>query len=349
VSRPRNLIFWPVQVRRDREHTWKNHCRSGLTRELLGIVDKMAAREEVKSGYRFVYASLDALLALCFKGLRKEERHYSIRQLKYVFEELREQHIFSRYFEHDSRVGFVVAPHDSLCRSDGKTCLLPNRGAWQFVDQKPVWQSKLISALLVHSKLPRECTVNCTESAPKTAPIGEIKCTDDCTQNCTDQPKYLANLALVSDEEKADWLASDMKNGEPIRSIPSSIVSEHPNNPTIRSVQDKIKQHHEFLENHKAKKQRQKQQHEETQKQSEHVSSFKAKPKTAEATAAPTPIVSRKRPVLTEEEFLGVKDREQTERSLEEWKAEIAARAACPKCGVKHLGDCKGEPFKRKS
>jgi hypothetical protein len=78
------------------------------------------------------------------------------------------------------------------------------------------------------------------------------------------------------------------------------------------------------------------------------VFSLEAKPKTAEA--IPSAIKSnpkqpgRKRDVLTADEFAAKKDAD----GIEEWKAEIAARPACPKCGVKHLGDCKGEPYRKK-
>ena len=163
MSRQRSLIFFPVPRRKDREHSWKHHCRSSLTREVLGVIDMLAAAEEARSGLRFVFIGQDALLALCFKGPRKEGKRYSKDRLKHVFEELREQHIISRYFETGGgRYGFIVAPHDSLCCSDGKTCLLPNRAAWQFVEQKTDWRSKVVAALR-HSKQHRCSTQNSTE------------------------------------------------------------------------------------------------------------------------------------------------------------------------------------------
>ena len=154
MSRRRSLIFWPVPLRKDREHSWKHHCRSGLAKELLGWIDVMAAKREAETGVRFVFAKRSTLLTKCFKGKRSEKKNYgSLRHLDRALAEFAEQHIISNYFDTpDGKYsGFVVAPHDSLCyrEKNGKTCLLPDRSI-QFPEHGvPVanWRQKVLQAL----------------------------------------------------------------------------------------------------------------------------------------------------------------------------------------------------------
>jgi hypothetical protein len=79
------------------------------------------------------------------------------------------------------------------------------------------------------------------------------------------------------------------------------------------------------------------------QKQEREREAFTSKPNTADATATPTPKSERKRPVLSEHDF----GRQKVADAAAEFAAELAARSACSKCGIKHEGECKGEPFKK--
>lgn len=334
MSRQRSLIFWPIPIRKDREHSWKHHARKGLVRELLNAIEFLASTEEAKSGRRFVFARREALLDMCFKGRRKDGKHYNIRKLDDALAALREQHIISQYFETaDERVGFIVAPHDSLCRSDGKTCLLPNRAAWEFVEQKQDWRSKVLAAL-EQSKRQHEGSENgsnrAVKTAVKTAVLDAINGSENGSENGSAQSLYDANFALLTETERADWLANGLQSGASKRVKRGKRLNEV----NDESSSQEIERHHKFLENHNAKKQQQAQPQQQRQSESAAVSS--SKPNTVEATATATPKGSRKRPVLSEDEYA----QQKTERMLEEFKAELAARPACSKCGGKHEGDC---------
>jgi hypothetical protein len=82
-------------------------------------------------------------------------------------------------------------------------------------------------------------TLNSTPSAV----IGN---TESNTESNTDQSLYDANFALLSEEEKSDWLANGMQDGASIRCILSSDVSAYPKNPSYPSSQE-LKHHEEFL------------------------------------------------------------------------------------------------------
>jgi hypothetical protein len=346
MSRQRSLIFWPIPLRKDREHSWKHHCRSGLTRELLGWIDVMASRKEAETGVRFVFAKRETLLTKCFKGKRSEGKHYSLAQLKRSLDELREQHIISRYKETgDGHVGFVVAPHDSLCRveKDGKTCLLVDRSAWHFVNERPDWRNKVLDAV----KESRARASNRAHDEPQSEPIMSpnqspaslIEEPQSEPQSEPGESLYLSNLALLSDEEKADWFANGMQDGSPTRVTRLSEVADEPMNPFYPRAQDELKRHDEFLKRH-AEKQQQKQDQAQDQKQDRSLSKpLNQNRRTEEATATPTP-QGRKRPVLTPSEYADqrfVADLERSQSDTERRIAEmIAALPTCTKCGAKH-------------
>lgn len=323
MSRQRSLIFWPVLLRKDRDHSWKHHCRSGLTRELLGWIDVMASKKEAEKGIRFVFAKRETLLTKCFKGKRSEGKHYKLRQLDYSLAELREQHIISEYRETtDGSVGFVVAPHDSLCHREksGKTCLLPDRSIQLLAPELPVsnWRNKVLDALKsaapVQSLVQHECSDHCSASAVISAAVPAIDCSEKCSERCSDQSLYDANFALLSESEKADWLANGMQGGASTRVTRLPEAPAHPINPIYPSDQDELKHHEHFLKS----KQRQNQDQPQKQKLEVSVTFLEEGPNTAEATPKATQ-PGRKRDVLAPLAY----DRSLLERSLAEEKAEI--------------------------
>jgi hypothetical protein len=155
---------------------------------------------------------------------------------------------------------------------------------------------------------------------------------------------YLSNFELLTESEKADWLANGMQVGASTRRTRLADVPAHPSNPSYPSAQDELKHHEHFL-----KSKAEKQQQEQSQRQERVSEVFSSvEPTTAEATPkAKQP--GRKRDVLPEFEYSRQKDA----GALEEWKAEIAARPPCPKCGAPHPPDpnCSGksEPPRRRS
>jgi hypothetical protein len=336
MSRQRALIFWPIPLRKDREHSWKHHCHSGLTRELLGWIDVMAAKKEAETGVRFVFAKRETLLTKCFKGKRSEGKHYSIQHLDRALAELRQQHIISQYRKMaDGRLSFVVAPHDSLCRveKDGKTCLLVDRSAWDFVDERPNWRQKVLAALKERAsgELKGERNENQSESGMriKGRVLPAIDESQRESQRESGQSLYDANFALLTDQEKADWLANGMQLGASTRCTRLSDVPAYPSYPSYPGAQDDLQRHDEFLKNHKAKKQQQ----EQPQEQVRESEDFQSKPNTVEATATATPKGERKRRVLSANEY----EQQKVSASLAEEMAEYEARPLCSKCGFKHV------------
>jgi hypothetical protein len=282
MSRQRSLIFWPIPLRKDREHSWKHHCRSGLTRELLGWIDVMASKKEAETGVRFVFAKRSTILTRCFKGKRAQGKHYTMRQLTRSFAELREQHIISNYRDTpDGYSIFVVAPHDSLCRGDGKTCLLVDRSAWREVGPwappefkaQPHWTEKVKEALKTSLKKsrsgpsisPSDVPQNVAAMSLKMSLTDAIDVPENVPQNVSDQDLYLSNLALLTDQEKADWLATGMQDGASTRSTRLVESSDEPKKPKSLSSQDALKRHEEFLKKH-AEKQKQGQTQDQDQK-----------------------------------------------------------------------------------
>lgn len=71
---------------------------------------------------------------------------------------------------------------------------------------------------------------------------------------------YGANFALLTEEEKADWLANGLQFGASTR---STRLVESPDYPMYPLSQEELEQHHEFLESHKAKSAKKQQQHQE--------------------------------------------------------------------------------------
>jgi hypothetical protein len=305
-----------VVLRMDREHSWRHHGRNGtLLKEVLGILDKWAAREEKKSGYRFVFAHRDTILNLCFKGKREEGKHFSLTQLKRIFDELRAEHIMSRYFETgDGRFGFIVAPHDSLCRVQDNVCILPNRSIALPAPEMPVIKGRLaaLAALKAAPIRPstrhRDDTQHGPDTALNTAPASRIEDTEHGPQHGSGESLYLSNFAMLTESEKADWLASREQFGASIPCIRLSDVSLKPYNPSIPCIQDELKHHREFLERVKSK----------SKVKSADLGSFSLEPKTEEPKtekSTTTPMKSqRRKPILPQDEYQKVKaDKELTE------------------------------------
>lgn len=348
MSRQRSLIFWAIPLRKDREHSWKHHARSGsLLYELLGWIDVMAAKAEAETGVRFVFAKRTTLLTKCFKGKRNDKKNYgSSAHLDRVLAELREQHILSEYRETALGVGFVVAPHDSLCHREknGKTCMLPDRSIQLPDPDFPVsnWRQRVLAAVAKReSKGERQDSDKGSGGiANKIAIRVAVPALEDSekgNEKGSGQSLYDANFALLTESEKADWLANGMQVGASTRCTRGSLLADEPAYPSYPSAQDELKHHEHFL------KSKQRQQQEQPQRQEQVSGVVSLEPTTAEATPkAKQP--GRKRDVLPEFEYSRQKDA----RALEEWKAEIASRPTCSKCGVKHLGDCKGEPYRKK-
>jgi hypothetical protein len=353
VSRQRSLIFWAIPLRKDREHSWKHHARSGsLLYELLGWIDQMAAKKEAETGVRFVFAKRQTLLTKCFKGKRSEGKHYNIRKLDAVLAELREQHIISKYFETADRkwCGFVVAPHDSLCHKErsGQTCFLPDRSIrFPLTFPAPNWRERVLAAAKTAALRQHNGSHYGSEraviTAVITAAVPVIDGSQNGSQNGSDQTLYAANFALLTESEQADWLAHGMQDGSPTRCTRGSLLADEPAYPSDPGAQEALEHHEHFLKS----KQRQQQVQPQRQERVSGVVSLEDKPTTAEATPkAKQP--GRKRDVLPEFEYSRQKDA----RALEEWKAEIAARPPCPKCGAPHPPDpnCSGksEPPRKK-
>jgi hypothetical protein len=352
MSRQRSLIFWSVPIRKDREHSWKHHCRSGLTRELLGWVEQMAAKKEAETGVRFVFAKRKTLLTKCFKGKRKEGNNYgSLQHLDRALAELREQHIISKYFDTpDGYTGFVVAPHDSLCHKErnGKTCLLPDRRV-QFPDPDllvSTWRLRVRAAFNQRAAGERsgELQESGLESGGRVVGrvVPAIEESGRESGRESGQSLYLSNFLLLTEEEKADWLTNGTQDGFSTRVTRLSEESDEPMYPSYPRVHDELKHHEEFLKRH-AEKQRQRQEQLQQQERGVSASFSEAKPTTAEAKATASAIKStrkdRKHPVLTPDEYAAAK----TERELAELKAEIEARPMCLICKIKHGPLLEGE------
>lgn len=307
-----------VLLRKDREHSWRHHARNGtLLKEVLGILDKWAAREEKKTGYRFVFAHQDTILNICFKGKREDGKPFSLTQLKRIFDKLRTEHIISRYFKTgDGRWGFVVAPHDSLCYVKDNVCYLPDRSI-ALPALEPLFPPASIAALAAlkaapiwHSTRHRDDTQHGTDTALNTAPASRIEDTEHGTEHGTDESLYLSNCELLSENEKALWLESRKQLGASIPCIRLSVVSDKPYKPSSPGIQDELTHHHEFLERHK---QRPAQEQQQEQVKSKDVGlSFPAglkteTPKTEKSKAAPMKSQNRKTQVLTPDEYQKVK------------------------------------------
>jgi len=118
---------WRVKIRPDREHRLKSHFYKGtMLYELVGILDKLAAREVLEgSGFRFVFAGREKLLAMCSKGCREDKASYTMDWLKKALAELRARRIIGPYFtDAAGRDGMVVAPHEALCHREGEYCVM---------------------------------------------------------------------------------------------------------------------------------------------------------------------------------------------------------------------------------
>ena len=355
----RDAFNWNVVIRKDREHSWRHHARNGtLLKEVLGLIDKWAAKEERRSGHRFIYAHQNTILKLCFKGLREEKKAYGLRQLKYIFEDLRAQHIISRYFENGNRWGFALAPHDSLCHVRDGICTLQDRSIALPVVEIPgvppaylAVLAALKSAPIVHSTVHRDCTQQCTVTALNSAPSSRIECTEQCTQKCTDESLYLSNFELLSENEKAIWLESREQVGASIPGIRLSLVSDKPYKPSSLCIQDELKRHHEFLERHKQRQEQNQTKAEEQVKsnsnpKSEVLGSFYLEPKTEEpntgkSKAAAMKSQNRKRAVLSPEEYQKVKqDKELKEHFGANVPVYTEAEVEKITAGERHMSPC---------
>lgn len=315
-----------VLLRPGRECSWKKHARTGTAlREVLGMLDGWATRyapneggadplatigQPNARGRRFIMVHRATILKQCFKGKRKESPNYSIQHLKRILEELRAQHIISKYFDtNDGRYGFVVAPHDSLCHVRNGVCVLPDRASTRAHDepQQEPMMSLNVSPVPVIDEPQRE---------PQHEPGKSF---------------HESDFIDFTDAEIAKWFADGMQPGGPIRCIRLSDVSEHPKNPSYPDFSQEALEHHEQFLKSKAQK-RQQEQPQRQERVSEVVSS--REPRTAEAKPkAKQP--GRKRDVLSPLEF----DRAKTEDSLAEEKAEYESRPLCAKCGFKHYPD----------
>jgi hypothetical protein len=175
----------------------------------------------------------------------------------------------------------------------------------------------------------QEGSQNGSGRAVKTAAVPAIDGSQNGSQNGSDQSLYDANFALLTDQEKADWLANGMQNGASTRVTRLSEVPAHPMYPSYPGAQDALKRHEQFL-----KKRAGKQRQEQPQKQ-ERVSVI------GSLEIKPTPKAKqpgRKRDVLPPDEYKHAKVSALAAEEL----AEYEARPLCPKCGFKHepSNDC---------
>jgi hypothetical protein len=309
-----------VVLRKDREHSWRHHGRNGtLLKEVLGILDKWAEREEKKSGYRFVFAHRDTILNLCFKGKREEKKHFSLAHLKRILDELRAEHIISRYFETgDGHWGFVVAPHDSLCYVQHNVCILPNRSVPPAFEV-PIETGRLAALAALKENLKKNPSRAPTRTldepqheplmSPNMSPVSRIEEPQHEPQHEPDQALYLSNFELLTESEKADWLESRKQLGASIPGIRLSGVSDNPYKPSIPSIQDELKRHHEFLEQKSNSKSNPKSNPKSKVKSEDAVSTATRlepnteEPKTGKSKAATMKSQDRKRPVLSEADY----------------------------------------------
>jgi len=237
---------------------------------VLGIIDKMAAREAARDDrhYRFVFGRQKTLLKFC---KRKDGGGFSLDRLKHIFQELRGQHIVSHYFEtNDRRYGFVVAPHDSLCCVRKGVCTLPDRSEKlpevSLAGQSSTDLDRARTLLEQHRLSTVRDTVSTLTSTPSLAPISTPNCDFNNTVRSTDldtaQSLHLSDCVYVTDDEIAHWFANGMQNGGPIPSILSSQVSFDPRNPFDPPdfSQEALEHHKQFLKQQAGKqKQRQEQ------------------------------------------------------------------------------------------
>ena len=314
-----------VPLRKDREHTWKQHARGGtLLREVLGILDKWATREAAKDErhYRFVFAHHAAILKNCNKGPRAEGKHFSLIRLKHVLEELRSQHILGKYFEtKDGRFGFVVAPHETLCYAQNGVCILPDRSkVFEQAKEPRHWAARAIATLSQHSTRHRDDTQLDTITTPCSTPGLVIGDTQRDTLLDTDQSVLPYDFTDFTDAEITNWVAAGMQPGGPIRVIRLSDVSDEPLNPSYPAFSHEAIEHHEEFLKRAAEKQKQ------DQTQQQERSFLDSEPRTEGSTTAttPTPKAStmkstpkdRKRPVLTPEEYAQKREADEEERIL---------------------------------
>ena len=195
-----------VKLRAERGHSLKSHAKRGtVLYELLGIVDLLATRSELESRYRFVFASISALVKLCNKGDRKDGKHYAEISVKEALAELRARHIISPYFTRyeDGQKGFVVAPHDSLCYRDRDACVLHVPKRFECSDEDAALFAEHNQPAEHLNSIPGSIPNSIPNSIPRSIPISEKKHT---ALHTDDSPQADDNSEVAKSESNI-WIA----------------------------------------------------------------------------------------------------------------------------------------------
>jgi len=250
-----------VLLRSGRKHGWKQHARKGtLLREVLGILDAWSVRYSAnEGGRRFLVAHLHTILKNCkTKTPRKKKlpsvEDFSLDRLKRILAELRDQHILSKYFEsNDGRLGFVMAPHDSLCHVKNGVCILQDRSEVFMPQPEPQhWSARAAAAITTlrqHSTQHRDNTELNTVTTPNSTPPLVIGNTELNTELNTTEPVQLYDFADLTDDLIAKWFADGLQTGGSIPCIRLSPVSQDPKNPSYPAdfSQEALEHHEHFL------------------------------------------------------------------------------------------------------
>jgi hypothetical protein len=141
----RGVRFGAVRLREGEACGYRRHFL-GLVRDVLGYLDLLAGNDPE----RFVYCRVDDIIlnvgkkrtARLLSSVSKVKTEYKRREIEYVLTYLRREWIISgavaRFRNGLWREGRIVAPHDAIFHSDGKTCqrIVPSRKS---PDTKTKW------------------------------------------------------------------------------------------------------------------------------------------------------------------------------------------------------------------
>jgi hypothetical protein len=300
------------------KHSWESHADAGtLLKDVLHWLELLAANEPG----RFVFIKMPTLLQKCnARRIKNKLKPSSLSNLKHIFVLLHDLHIASpRFTTWDGRDGFIFEPHDARCSVERGVCIKHTYTSKQLESMRKNWPSEKEACeqlLRMYGSTPGSTGVALKEHRCSTAvalpvaPSSDFRSTVRGTLRSTAEDVKPTDCEELTDEQVAEWMA---QNAPDAASKVSKVISFEGS-----KVMKVMKEGD--------------QEQDQAQEQVRGDVSLEDKPTTAEARAKAQ---GRRNAVLTADEFAAKNDAD----GIEQWKAEIAVRPTCPKCGVKHLGD----------